>query len=80
MKLCPKGHSLHRMHIDALSVQTAWEAHAEEFCAKGNDEVLESLRRLRRAAVERFVDHLATCEVCSGAEFRGPKAIDRLCR
>jgi hypothetical protein len=58
------GRKLHLLHVDTLLVQASLEVHAQTASDGMGQEAVEAARRLRRAAVEEFVEHIAACWEC----------------
>jgi tRNA U34 5-methylaminomethyl-2-thiouridine-forming methyltransferase MnmC len=66
--LCLVGQKLRQAHLEATTTYLdylSWRTEAPASSDADYQETLEALKRLRQAAVERLVDHLATCEKCA---------------
>jgi hypothetical protein len=65
---CPVGRRLQYLHRDALVVHGVLECASQEATYRVKEEGLEAVRRLRKEAVELFIEHLAACAHCRPPE------------
>jgi hypothetical protein len=63
-QLCPLGHQLRYEHLEAFMAYASLTMAVDLQNNLLVQEAVEGAKQIRQAAVEQFVDHLATCAEC----------------